>query len=317
MPLTNNNADPTCWRLYTGIIKEYSKRTLSFESDTLNAVAGCLRALGRFTNDTFISGLPARLFPLCLLWHPTATSERKLPWPSWSWAGWKGPAWSPISPYKSEHDRWITTTLLDLTFCREDGSELSIDQSPPEEDLRSWLDNYSENPGQAIHPLSDSDIAVSGKLRFRTLTVSLTLNPPVLEDSNMIQEPHLHHYQLKQGNTWVGSTFLTLEASAVYSSHPVDCECILLTRSELDASSVRYLLKKLSVSEWERDRPFLFDEQFYRVWSAQKGYSSDPPKIGMKHVIFIKRVGRCIERVAIGIIADCELDWHEEEFILQ
>lgn len=80
----------SCWKLYNTAITEYTKRDLPYISDRLPAISGVLRSLGRYWNDAFLCELPAKLFPYCLLWHPSASSRRYDKWPSWSWAGWTG-----------------------------------------------------------------------------------------------------------------------------------------------------------------------------------------------------------------------------------
>ncbi|KAI4869647.1 HET-domain-containing protein [Hypoxylon rubiginosum] len=82
------------------LIQEYAKRELTFPEDSLLAFSGIASAISR-TYDGFISGLPAILFYISLLWTPLEALDRRKPshsgvnscLPSWSWAGWKGRIW--------------------------------------------------------------------------------------------------------------------------------------------------------------------------------------------------------------------------------
>ncbi|KAG6365754.1 hypothetical protein INS49_007365 [Diaporthe citri] len=65
----------------------FSERTLTYESDKLNAIAGCLDMLGRQKGTHFVHGLPSVDFHYALLWG--GEYDRRRPgFPSWSWAGW-------------------------------------------------------------------------------------------------------------------------------------------------------------------------------------------------------------------------------------
>lgn len=65
----------------------FSERKLSYESDKLNAIAGCLNMLGRQKGMHFVHGLPSVDFHYALLWR--GEYDRRRPgFPSWSWAGW-------------------------------------------------------------------------------------------------------------------------------------------------------------------------------------------------------------------------------------
>lgn len=92
--------------IYRKLVEEYSLRSLSFESDGLNAFAGILEALEETTGQKFLWGLPAALLGTALSWpcETGRTSRRtalcqiksddgtsiSCPFPSWSWAGWIG-----------------------------------------------------------------------------------------------------------------------------------------------------------------------------------------------------------------------------------
>jgi Heterokaryon incompatibility protein (HET) len=84
------------------MIMQYTKRTMSYESDSLNALLGILHSMG--ANIGHVWGLPMDLarrdlinssFVRALTWfHPVSRGGikpvRRKDFPSWSWVGWKG-----------------------------------------------------------------------------------------------------------------------------------------------------------------------------------------------------------------------------------
>ncbi|KAK2599718.1 hypothetical protein N8I77_011450 [Diaporthe amygdali] len=69
------------------MLSVFSGRALSYESDKLNAISGCLNMVGRRKDMHFVHGLPSVDFHYALLW--TGEYDRPRPgFPSWSWAGW-------------------------------------------------------------------------------------------------------------------------------------------------------------------------------------------------------------------------------------
>ncbi|KAL9114143.1 MAG: hypothetical protein Q9227_001915 [Pyrenula ochraceoflavens] len=74
---------------YAAVVKNYTQRALSFESDRIRAIQGVLNTLDI---GPFYAGLPDQFFRLALLWQPPFEStceENQAGLPSWSWTGWK------------------------------------------------------------------------------------------------------------------------------------------------------------------------------------------------------------------------------------
>lgn len=72
------------------LLHHYSKRNLSDEADVVAAVSGILQ---RYTEELGqpLFGIPEKMFDYTLCWSPAEdVIERRLMYPSWSWAGWKG-----------------------------------------------------------------------------------------------------------------------------------------------------------------------------------------------------------------------------------
>jgi hypothetical protein len=62
--------------------------------DKLKAFWGDTGSIGDPVGAPFLSGLPASLFDVGLLWYPVRPLRRgDRAFPSWPWAGWVGPVW--------------------------------------------------------------------------------------------------------------------------------------------------------------------------------------------------------------------------------
>jgi hypothetical protein len=94
-------------RDYMGIIRQYTQRKLTVESDILDAIGALFKALtkaykvaGGDYGEAFRFGMPCVDLAQALLWQPTANASHSrrpadgigAPWPSWSWVGWRGAA---------------------------------------------------------------------------------------------------------------------------------------------------------------------------------------------------------------------------------
>ncbi|RDA91976.1 hypothetical protein CP533_1370 [Ophiocordyceps camponoti-saundersi (nom. inval.)] len=84
---------------YSRLIWDYTGRNMTYLSDRLVGVDGVLDVLRKAFNFRTIQGLPEPIFHFALLWQPRnkiyrvpADEGTGLPlFPSWSWAGWRGP----------------------------------------------------------------------------------------------------------------------------------------------------------------------------------------------------------------------------------
>ncbi|KAJ7537170.1 hypothetical protein O6H91_12G101300 [Diphasiastrum complanatum] len=86
---------------FAKLLREYTRRRLSYESDILNAFSGIMGILQQSTyRSPFFWGLPETDFDNALLWWRTRGKMRRricpastssTHFPSWSWAGWVGP----------------------------------------------------------------------------------------------------------------------------------------------------------------------------------------------------------------------------------
>jgi hypothetical protein len=105
------------------LVRDYTKRRLSYPSDALNAFSGLLEIFKhRFERNS--SGSSINHFDAALLWVPAGGRQqltRNHLFPSYTWAGWIGPVeyWqSPdsLSPecFNNRHNAWYTTNTTNL-----------------------------------------------------------------------------------------------------------------------------------------------------------------------------------------------------------
>ena len=76
---------------YFRSVENYTGRTLTYQSDILNAFAGILAIQEREFSSKSFQGLPTAIFDMALLWQPFRKLQRRKGFPSWSWTGWEGP----------------------------------------------------------------------------------------------------------------------------------------------------------------------------------------------------------------------------------
>ncbi|KAH7077500.1 heterokaryon incompatibility protein-domain-containing protein [Paraphoma chrysanthemicola] len=89
---------------YGRLVQAYNTRSLTMDTDALNAVAGVTGRLHSLFPDGFLHGIPQFFFDVALLWQPRSPLRRRVytsnapALPSWSWAAWHGDldlsAWS-------------------------------------------------------------------------------------------------------------------------------------------------------------------------------------------------------------------------------
>ncbi len=85
------------WNSYRRAVVKYTKRTMSDESDAVNAFQGIASLLQPAFKGEFLFGLPETELDIALLWQPASLIRRRVNpetkgplFPSWSWAGWIG-----------------------------------------------------------------------------------------------------------------------------------------------------------------------------------------------------------------------------------
>lgn len=111
---------------YAEIVLSYSRRNLTYESDRLDAIKGCLNIMGDIKGVEFLQGIPLLGFHYAILF----TGEDDQPrhgFPSWSWAGWKCTnGMYFIRPYKGNSTQLIHDGDGTWNFSGGETSDLEL-----------------------------------------------------------------------------------------------------------------------------------------------------------------------------------------------
>jgi hypothetical protein len=107
-PMDDTGTDliPQQWSVnilsYLKTVESFTARELTFPSDVLDAFLGIAQRMRPLFRSEFLYGLPQSELDYCLLWEPAGHIRRRCIdsdkeeaeplFPSWSWAGWTGPA---------------------------------------------------------------------------------------------------------------------------------------------------------------------------------------------------------------------------------
>lgn len=76
---------------YRSIIFFYNRREISYESDRLDAIRGCLNIIAERKGIEFFEGMPSMDFHYAFLFTALWGEGRRDDFPRWSWAGWSAP----------------------------------------------------------------------------------------------------------------------------------------------------------------------------------------------------------------------------------
>lgn len=93
------------WYKLRRLVLDYTGRNLTIEGDAFDAFSAILQQVKEKTGEHFLWGIPATRFELGMCWEEDSravirrtclstlqmtTLKRRVPFPSWSWLGWKG-----------------------------------------------------------------------------------------------------------------------------------------------------------------------------------------------------------------------------------
>lgn len=140
-------------KLFDGILQTYTSRRMTNAGDSLNAFLGMLTGLQRRLFPLgFMHGLPLRYFPVTLAWmhDRNVKPQRRLMFPSWSWAGWEGTALIPrdLLNVCEENEDYGVDLDLDLTIIAIYGNELVVEGWVADLDIRTEPFSEVFVPGQ-------------------------------------------------------------------------------------------------------------------------------------------------------------------------
>ena len=103
--IDNPNVPPTTQ--YAKLVREYSRRNLTFDNDAINAFQGTLSFLSSQLETSCYAGLPGPLRDWALLWASPVSLVRRNTFPSYSWLGWKGEVRFPRLPGGYRYIDWM------------------------------------------------------------------------------------------------------------------------------------------------------------------------------------------------------------------
>ncbi|KAB8231275.1 HET domain-containing protein [Aspergillus alliaceus] len=203
--LSWNSDIVTLDHFYRVLLEDYSGRSLSFDSDGLNAFLGIIGALERSMGMTFFWGMPTAFLESALAWGHRShklrrrrgvqtLSQNKDQFPSWSWVGWTSDGQTKLA------NQNLTMEALGLRFYRvsEDGTTMmEMKQSAKFNREVDLLVEDSGLPDRSSRPSSvsledlprDPSISLSSLLCFWTASARLTVTSRQTVDDSMSSDP--------------------------------------------------------------------------------------------------------------------------------
>jgi hypothetical protein len=258
------------YHVYMLLIDNYSRRKLSFSSDSLNAISGVLAVLSKSFGWRFRAGLPNHLLDHALLWRPGDSCHRRnFGFPSWTWAGWTG------------RKDWQFQNLLDSTW-------INLSSEPWRwVDLRTEVKHLESSPNRVPEERLDILCFEAQVVPAKLFEVTLTTNYDSPDSTPT--------YSFKE--IWLkGSS----RCGVLYelSNEPV----------ATDEPTISYEFLALSRSRWATENTVNSGMEgrdgTFRAWYD---YVCDQTEFLFSewcflNVLLIKRNGEYVERVAIGVI---------------
>jgi len=200
---TKNNAPQTLHDLCRDI-ESYSRRQITYDSDILLATGALFRRttqLDQGRETAFQHGLPTAAFDYALTFvedEPTF-ANRRVGFPSWSWAGWKTAVWwSLVDPFRPDH--WVMGADFQLHMSRSlfSAAVLNTDAmvydelAKKERDFKELRDHY----GLDVAPRSHGQQHRAQSLLFHTTYAQLRVDrpPKIVRDVKEIPPRFRHNY---------------------------------------------------------------------------------------------------------------------------
>lgn len=167
--------DGWSFRQYNRTLSDYCGRTLSYESDRLDAVSGSFNVIAHRNGIHFLHGLPSAHFHYALLFRGENDRPRA-GFPSWSWAGWH-----------ADDQTHLVWPRRGLTGCmapaKNDTFEFK-DQDVPDAELGGGLVtagvNLPYHPNkcsQRLTPLSVSPLSATLTVKSEVVKFSINMIP--------------------------------------------------------------------------------------------------------------------------------------------
>ncbi|KAK0726134.1 heterokaryon incompatibility protein-domain-containing protein [Lasiosphaeris hirsuta] len=114
---------------YDDLLRGYTKRQMTNESDVLNALAGIIERFTQCYRFPMLAGLPVGTFDWFLLFQGERLRRRR-GFPSFSWAGWRGKL--NFSYSAVEMNEWLRDQTWIIWYKRDSAGALSLIWDPLE-----------------------------------------------------------------------------------------------------------------------------------------------------------------------------------------
>ncbi|PQE09733.1 hypothetical protein CJF30_00009666 [Rutstroemia sp. NJR-2017a BBW] len=209
---------------FHNMVRDYTARHLSHESDGLNAISGVLTHFGHGVHEDFLCGLPvSTLFEYGMLWYFNTTARRRKPtssgalFPSWSWVGWVGGVdWD----YQVKEEHRMDARIIAEWSLEYDGGILhSKDLKLPS--AGAGVGSIFEAE-QNNHENKSMSVIQTGFLIFDTKLAKFSVAETYWNRSTPLDDakyPEKGLYRIMHGDTWIGSVHLEASAVAELSIH--------------------------------------------------------------------------------------------------
>ncbi|KAE8149932.1 heterokaryon incompatibility protein-domain-containing protein [Aspergillus avenaceus] len=177
--LSWNSDIPTFDHFYRVLLEDYSGRSLSFDSDGLNAFLGVIGAFERSLGECFFWGMPTAYLESAIAWgHQNHQLRRRYGgqapsdkydkdrFPSWSWVGWTSDGQTKLANqpltmeslgirfYRVSHDGKTTIELIQAVKCNQEIDLLIEGSNLPDRSSRPYHVSIEDLPTNALINLS-------------------------------------------------------------------------------------------------------------------------------------------------------------------
>jgi len=118
---------------FGGMLTYYTARTLTFQSDTLRALAGIIRRVSEKAKCRFLQGIPTVAFDAFLIFESNELGalRRRQGFPSYSWAGWKGRIlMAQLGDMFHDLNRWLEEFTWIIWYKRSPSGVLNLIWDP-------------------------------------------------------------------------------------------------------------------------------------------------------------------------------------------
>jgi hypothetical protein len=173
-----DSTDDEPWTRYVKLVSLYTRRKLGFESDIIKAFTGVVNVLEKEMHSPFLLGLPVLMFDLFMMWN-SGKNDRSPGFPSWSWAGWRGPT-HPVYYTLLEHSKeflishtWIDWNYYDTKAAKFISLQSKVQTPDSPETMRQAYENYLSDFGSEDEApkFPQNLVTKSGSIRFQNLPI--------------------------------------------------------------------------------------------------------------------------------------------------